>query len=75
MKKINLQTLNLQKIRKRAGIISIGIILGVFAFVFQIGDYDKEKESGMIQKVNGVPVEERIVILDAGHGNPEQRGA
>ena len=71
MKKINLQTLNLEKLKKRAGIISIGIILGVCTFVFQIGDYDKEKSSGMIQKVNGEPIEERIVILDAGHGNPD----
>ena len=71
MKKINLESLNLEKLKKKLGIISICTLLGLCSFVFQIADNDKEKMQGMLQKVNGVPIEGKTIILDAGHGKPD----
>lgn len=54
--------------RKRISLIILAVVLGVFTFAYQ-----EEKQKLEIQEyVTSIPVSDKVVILDAGHGNPDK---
>ncbi len=54
--------------RKRISLIIIIILLGIFTF-----SYKQEAEIQKTQVVTSTPVSGKVVILDAGHGYPDER--
>lgn len=52
--------------RKRLGIISSMLLIAVFAFVFQTASIKNS-----VQTVS-LPVSNKIIVLDAGHGKPDE---
>ena len=52
--------------KKRFGIISAVLLVSVFVFVFQIANSDKT-----VQTVS-LPVSNKVIVLDAGHGKPDE---
>ena len=54
--------------RKRISLILIIILLGIFTF-----SYQQETESKNAQIVTSTPVSGKVVVLDAGHGFPDER--
>ena len=53
--------------KKRIQVIIIFIMLGILTSTMQVGGiYDKTKE------VNSNIADEKIVVLDAGHGTPDE---
>lgn len=54
--------------RKRISLIILVVVLGVFTFAYQ-----EEKQKIEIQEyVTSIPVSDKVVILDAGHGYPDK---
>ncbi len=54
--------------KKRIQVIILFIMIGILTFTIQIGGVsDKTKE------VNSNIDDEKIVVLDAGHGSPDER--
>lgn len=54
--------------RKRISLIILVVVLGVFTFAYQ-----EEKQKLEIQEyVTSIPVSDKVVILDAGHGYPDK---
>ena len=54
--------------RKRISLIILVVVLGVFTFAYQ-----EEKQKIEIQEyVTSIPVSDKVVILDAGHGTPDE---
>ena len=54
--------------KKRIQVIILFIMLGILTFTIQVGDISyKTKE------VNSNIDDEKIVVLDAGHGSPDER--
>ena len=54
--------------RKRISLIILVVVLGVFTFAYQ-----EEKQKIEIQEyVTSIPVSDKVVILDAGHGYPDE---
>lgn len=54
--------------RKRISLIILVVVLGVFTFAYQ-----EEKQKLEIQEyVTSIPVSDKVVILDAGHGDPDK---
>ena len=62
--------------KKRIKIILGCILIALFTFTFQIADYKKTKENNNIQKntiqTTSTPVSGKTVVLDAGHGVPDE---
>lgn len=57
--------------RKRISLIILVVVLGVFTFAYQ-----EEKQKIEIQEyVTSIPVSDKVVILDAGHGYPDEGGS
>ena len=54
--------------RKRLSLIILVVMLGVFTF-----SYNESKQMlGDLQTVTATPVSGKVVILDAGHGTPDE---
>ena len=53
--------------RKRISLILIIILLGIFTF-----SYKQEAENEKAQIATSTPVSGKVVILDAGHGYPDE---
>lgn len=60
--------------KKRIKIIFGCILLGVLAFTFQVADMNKFKEKNSMNAVvtTATPVSGKTVVLDAGHGKPDE---
>ena len=61
--------------KKRIGIIATGILIGVFAFSFKIAENKQNTNNtpiGSTVQVSSTPVSGKVVVLDAGHGVPDE---
>ena len=55
--------------KKRFGIISTILLISLFVFVFQVAS---SKQT--VQTVS-LPVSNKVIVLDAGHGKPDERSS
>ena len=53
--------------RKRISLILLVIIVGVFTFEYQLAKTERET-----MKVTATPVSSKVVVVDAGHGSPDE---
>ena len=62
--------------RKRLGILLTSIFIAVFAFSFKTADNSvqdgKTKENMQAIQTTTTPVSGKVVVLDAGHGVPDE---
>lgn len=59
--------------KKRIEIILTGVLIALFAFTFQIGNIGKEKiELEKTEETVATPVSGKTIVLDAGHGVPDE---
>ena len=64
--------------KKRIQIIIAGLLLAIFAFSFQIaGNTTKEQiqENQNTVQTTATPVSGRTIVIDAGHGIPDERSS
>ncbi len=64
--------------KKRIQIIVTCLLIGIFAFTFQIANHTKEEEKGKYEQPNtmltaATPVSGKTIVVDAGHGVPDER--
>ena len=57
--------------KKRIQIILSCLIMGLFAFSFQVAE-NNNKESKNIVETTATPVSGKVVVIDAGHGVPDE---
>ena len=57
--------------KKRIQIILSCLIMGLFAFSFQVEE-NNNKESKNIVETTATPVSGKVVVIDAGHGKPDE---
>ena len=53
--------------RKRISLILLVIIVGVFTFEYQLAKTERET-----MKVTATPVSSKVIVVDAGHGSPDE---
>ncbi len=56
--------------RKRISLILICLLLGIFAYSYE---GTKMNLDDSLQKVSSTPVSGKVIVLDAGHGVPDER--
>lgn len=56
--------------KKRISIIAICLLLGIFAYSYQGTKIDLDEE---IQETTSTPVSGKVIVVDAGHGVPDER--
>ena len=56
--------------KKRISIITICLLLGIFAYSYQGAKIDLDEE---IQETTSTPVSGKVIVVDAGHGVPDER--
>ena len=56
--------------KKRISIIAICLLLGIFAYSYQVTKIDLDEE---IQETTSTPVSGKVIVVDAGHGVPDER--
>lgn len=56
--------------RKRVSLILICLLLGIFAYSYQRTKIDLDEE---IQETTSTPVSGKVIVVDAGHGVPDER--
>lgn len=56
--------------KKRISIITICLLLGIFAYSYQGTKIDLDEE---IQETTSTPVSGKVIVVDAGHGVPDER--
>lgn len=54
--------------RKRLSLILLIVLLGIFTFSYQDAKENLEKS----QIVTATPISGKVIILDAGHGTPDE---
>lgn len=63
--------------KKRIQIILSCLLVGLFAFSFQIAEQKKEEQTPInknsVVETTATPVSGKTVVLDAGHGIPDER--
>lgn len=63
--------------KKRMQIILSCLLVGLFAFSFQIAEQKKEEPTPInrnsVVETTATPVSGKTVVLDAGHGIPDER--
>ncbi len=64
--------------KKRIQIMVTCLLIGIFAFTFQIANRTKEEEKGKSEQPNtmltaATPVSGKTIVVDAGHGVPDER--
>lgn len=55
--------------RKRISVIMMVVLLGIFTFLYQ----NEEQKHEVQQYVAATPVSNKVIVLDAGHGIPDER--
>ena len=58
--------------KKRIQIILSCIIIGLFTFSFQVAEKNNNTELKNTVETTATPVSEKVVVLDAGHGKPDE---
>lgn len=64
--------------KKRIQIILLGILTSIFVFTFQIAENKQESNNNTITnendavQVTSTPVSGKTIIIDAGHGTPDE---
>lgn len=56
--------------RKRISLILICLLLGIFVYSYEATKVDIEQK---IQEVTSTPVSGKVIVIDAGHGVPDER--
>ena len=56
--------------RKRISIIIICLMLGIFAYSYQGKKMEIEQT---LQETSSTPVSGKVIVVDAGHGVPDER--
>ena len=56
--------------KKRISIITICLLLGIFAYSYQGTKISLDEE---IQETTSTPVSGKVIVVDAGHGVPDER--
>ena len=59
--------------RTQIKIILGGILIALFTFSFQIAKNNEKNENLKVVETTSTPVSGKTVILDAGHGVPDER--
>lgn len=55
--------------KKRISIIVISLVLGIFAYSYEGTKINLDQE---IQETTSTPVSGKVIVLDAGHGVPDE---
>ena len=58
--------------KKRISIIVICLLLGIFAYSYEGTKINLDEE---VQETTATPVSGKVIIVDAGHGVPDERSA
>lgn len=53
--------------RKRISLMLLVVIIGIFTFEYQLAKTERET-----MKVTATPTSSKIVVIDAGHGTPDE---
>lgn len=56
--------------RKRISMILVCLLLGIFAYSYESTKVDLNSK---IQETASTPVSGKVIVLDAGHGIPDER--
>ena len=56
--------------RKRISFILVCLLLGIFAYSYEGTKIDLDQE---VQQVTSTPVSGKVIVVDAGHGVPDER--
>ena len=56
--------------RKRISLIIICLLLGIFAYSYQGSKMELKQE---VEETTSTPVSSKVIVLDAGHGTPDER--
>lgn len=56
--------------RKRISLILICLLLGIFAYSYESTKINLDYE---LKQVSSTPVSGKVIVLDAGHGIPDER--
>ena len=56
--------------RKKISIIAICLVLGIFAYSYQSAKINNSQE---LKETTSVPSSNKVVVVDAGHGKPDER--
>lgn len=56
--------------KKRISLILICLLLGIFSYSYQFAKINTKEE---IKETTSTPVSNKVVVLDAGHGTPDER--
>lgn len=56
--------------RKRISLLLICLLLGIFAYSYEGTKIDSDLE---IQETTSTPVSGKVIVVDAGHGVPDER--
>lgn len=56
--------------KKRISIITICLLLGIFAYSYKGTKINLDEE---IQETTSTPVSGKVIVVDAGHGVPDER--
>ncbi len=63
--------------KKRIQIIILCLIISILSFTFQVGKEEKlnlhTKEKNYLKETTATPVSGKTIIVDAGHGTPDER--
>ena len=60
--------------KKRIKIMASCILIALFTFSFQIASQNKQtNETEKMIETTSIPVSGKTVVLDAGHGEPDER--
>lgn len=57
--------------KKRISIIVTCLLLGIFAYSYEGTKINLDQE---IQETTSTPVSGKVIVVDAGHGVPDERG-
>lgn len=56
--------------RKRISLILICLLLGIFAYSYENTKINLDEE---IKQTTAMPISGKVIVLDAGHGVPDER--
>ncbi len=60
--------------KKRLQIIVVCLLISIFAFSFQIANQKETNQlNNTIKQTTATPVSGKTVVIDAGHGKPDER--
>ncbi len=56
--------------KKRISIVTFCLLLGIFAYSYQV---TKINLNGEMKETTSIPVSGKVIVVDAGHGVPDER--